>query len=391
MKRMVLPQNVEKVFSGKMPNGFINNVNGWFFTKREVKQAAKKGKLLTLDVDMSGKGICSLKCPHCFRRSNEFLKMKVRDFVSYDELLVRIDEARKLGLKSVKLIGPGEPLEDPNFIKLLIALRKRNITPIVFTKSYILGDDSLCQKLHGMDGKTMIKLLKELDVSILFGVTSFNSEYEDGVVGRIGFHKAREEAIRRLCEAGFNEFVPGQATRLAMVFNPITPYNINEIYDAYVWARERNIHPISSPTMVAGKGLDTISSILPDKDKLIDLYVKINLWAIEHEVYTLSDIKKYGVASYVGGHWCNQISVGMFMRGDGIVLRCPGDDITIQGDINEQSLTQIWNNSENKRKYAGQFNNGCPPKDGQNSTGARSFPEGFFVEVKRRILDYFKR
>lgn len=387
--KLVFPERVPKKFEGRFPKGRVNNVNGWFFREEEVKSAAEKKQMLTMDIDMSGKGVCSLKCPHCFRRSETFKQMKTSEFTDFETLLKRIDEAKKLGLRSVKLIGPGEPLEDPKLIQLLTALHERGITPVIFTKAYILGDDERCKRIHKMDGKELITLLKKLNVSLLLGATSFCEEKEDQIVGKPGFHSAREEAIVRLCEAGFNDFIPGTATRLALVFNPITPYNIDEIFDAYVWARERNIQPVSAPTMVAGNALDRLCNIVPDREQLIELYVKITVWAIEHEVYAVEDIQKHGIPAYAGGHWCNQVATGVFMRGDGKVLRCPGDDITVLGDLKEKPLAEIWLDSENLRKYSGKFNNGCPPKEGKNSACARSFPEGFFEEVKNRILEYF--
>jgi MoaA/NifB/PqqE/SkfB family radical SAM enzyme len=387
MKQMVFP-NVPKKFE-TMPNGFVNNVNGWFFNKKEVADAAEKKSLLTMDIDMAGKGVCSLRCGHCFRRSRIFQEMKTDDFASMEILRTRIDEAIALGLKTIKLIGPGEPLEDPKLIPLLKELHQKGITVLIFTKAYILGNDEKCKRIHGMNGKEMIEMLDKLGVSLLVGVTSFDQEIEEKIVGREGFHTARQEAIERLCNAGFNDFAPGKATRLAMVFNPITPQNIDEIFEAYVWARERNIQPISATTMVAGNAIDGLCQLVPDREQLIELYLKINIWAIEHGILTIEDIREYGIAAYAGGHWCNQVATGVFMRGDGTVLRCPGDDITILGNLKEKTLAEIWLNSENLREYAGKFNNGCPPKEGKNSACASSFPEGFFDEVKKRVLEYF--
>jgi len=62
----------------------------------------------------------------------------------------------------------------------------------------------------------------------------------------------------------------------------------------------------------------------------------------------------------------------------GKVLRCPGDDITILGNIFEQKLEEIWVNSENFKR-AGTFNCGCPPKIG------KSIPNNFFKEVLKRL------
>ena len=95
---------------------------------------------------------------------------------------------------------------------------------------------------------------------------------------------------------------------------------------------------------------------------------------IEKGIQTLAQIKKEGIAAYAGGHPCNQVACGVYVTLGGVVLRCPGDDITVFGDIREKSLKDIWINCENYKR-TGTFNCGCPPKMG------KSILNGFFEEV----------
>lgn len=371
-KTLVFPDIGPKFKGQKVPAGFVNDVRGWSFSRLEVEEAAKTGKLLTMDIDLAGKGTCSLRCGHCFRRTGGFAKEERMDLA---ELTKHLREAKALGLKSVKLIGPGEPLEEKGLLDFLRMLREMDITPLIFTKGLVLGDDSFSQRVHGMDGRALAKALKDPNVSILLGTTSFDPATEDRTVGREGYHSKRHEALKRLDEVGFNEFIPGQPTRLAFVCTPISPTNIDEAFAIYKFARDIHAQPIFAPTMIAGRALDKLCDIVPDSEELLELYVKINLLSIELGITTPEEIASVGITAYAGGAPCNQVAVGMFLRGDGKVLRCPGDDISIQGDLHKQSLTEIWEQSENRRVYAGQYNNGCPPKEG------KSFPEGFFEKV----------
>jgi MoaA/NifB/PqqE/SkfB family radical SAM enzyme len=387
--RQVFP-NIPVLFECMMPKGFRNDVNGWTFTEAEVAEAAKGHQLLTLDIDMgmsTGKeksrrivGGCSLGCPHCFRRQQGFT---TQGYMGVEELFSHLREAKKLGLRSVKLIGPGEPLEEAGLLWFLKELRSLGITPLIFTKAHVLGDDALCMKIHGMDGVQLATELEKLGVSLLVGATSFIPGAQDFDVRKQGYHAKRNLALERIVAAGFTKFKPGEATRLALVCTPVTPRNLGEIFDMYVWARQRNIQPVMAPTMIAGKALDTLSSLLNDGKALASEYAKILVWAVQHNVMTLGQLLKHGVPAYAGGAWCNQVAVGLFVRGDHKVLRCPGDDISIQGDLRVQTLEEIWLNSENVRKHAGQFNNGCPPKEG------KSFPAGFFEEVLERVREFF--
>ncbi len=375
-KTLVFPDIKPKFQDAKVPAGFVNDVRGWTFNRLEVEDAAKTGKLLTMDIDLAGKGTCSLRCGHCFRRTVAFATEERMDLA---ELTKHLREAKSLGLRSVKLIGPGEPLEEKGVLDFLRMLREMDITPLIFTKGHVLGDDVRSQRLHGMDGRQLTAALKDLGVSILLGTTSFDPTTEDGLVNREGYHAQRHEAIERLVEAGFTDFIPGEPTRLAFICAPVSPTNIDEAFAIYKLARDIHAQPILAPTMVAGRALDRLCEMVPDSEEMLELYVKINLLNMELGITTLEEILSVGVTAYAGAAPCNQVAVGMFLRGDGKVLRCPGDDISIQGDLHERSLTEIWEGSENRRVYAGQYNNGCPPKEG------KSFPEGFFEKVMGAI------
>ena len=373
-KTLLLPK-VEKKFD-RFPTGYVNDVEGWTFTREEIRKAKETGSLLTLDVDLPGKGRCRLRCAHCFRRHPDFNKEKR---LNLNEMTGYIKDAAKMGLKSVKLIGPAEPLEDPHLFQFLEMLRGLDVIPLIFTKGHPIGDDALAMRYHKMDGRALLRKLKEYNVSILLGTTSFNPELENSIVRREGYHAARHEAILRLVEAGFNDFIPGKATKLAFVHTPVMPGNIDEAFDIYEWTKLRNIQSVIAPTMIAGGALKMLEKLVVEEAELLDLYVKINLWAIERGMTTFEELEEQGIAAYAGGAPCNQVSAGAFLRGDGKLLRCPGDDYTILGNLKEQDIEHIWKDSENLKKYSGVYNNGCPPKEGI------SFPPNFFKKVMKEV------
>ncbi len=380
-KKLAFP-DVKKIFNGpKVPAGFVNDARGWTFSRLEVEDAARGGKLLTMDIDMAGKGACSLRCGHCFRRTAQFREEKR---MGLGELIKHLEDAKALGLRRVKLIGPGDPLEEKDLLFFLsYVLKRMDVIPLIFTKGHILGDDVASLRIHGLNGAELCEALEEYGASILLGTTSFDPATEDGIVGHKGFHAKRQIAIERICEAGFNDFIPGQATRLAFICAPVTPANIDEAFAIYEFARAIHAQPVLAPTMVAGRALERLCDMIPSPEDLVELYVKINLFNIEHGITTLEEISSVGITAYPGAAPCNQVAVGLFLRGDGKVLRCPGDDISIQGDLREHTLREIWEGSENRRVYAGQYNNGCPPKKDI------SFPKGFFETVLEQVKAHF--
>jgi MoaA/NifB/PqqE/SkfB family radical SAM enzyme len=180
-----------------------------------------------------------------------------------------------------------------------------------------------------------------------------------------------------LVKADFNKFNP---THLCLAINPVTKENYDEAFEIYKWARVRNLYPIVCPTMISGRCARTGAwrKITPTSEEIIDLYTRIYEFNIEKKIQTFEQIKEQGVSSYAGGHPCNQIACGMYLTLTGTVLRCPGDDVTILGNIWKESLEKIWLKSENFGR-AGTYNCGCPPKWG------RSIPYSLFTEVILRL------
>jgi len=370
---------VSIVYNDKFPPNFINDVNGWSFSEEDLKN--NFGKLLTLDIDFGN--LCTLNCPHCFRKNNrvDFDGGKSR-MMSYDHILNVVKEGKRLGLKSVKFLGAGEPFQDKRFLEFLRELKRLDIIPLIFTKGHVIGDNEEVKKWcahYGINtGEELVAELNRLNASILLGFNSFNEAVQEKMVGGIkGYVAKRNRAIELLVKAGFNGHNP---TRLCLAANPVTNDNYGEIMKIYKWGRMRNIYVIVCPTMVSGRCSKEFAwqKINPSANKLIDLYVSINEFNLKNGLITIGQLEKDGIASYAGGHPCNQVACGMYVTLTGKVLRCPGDDTTILGDIWNESLGDIWRKSENYKR-AGTFNCGCPPKLG------KTIPSNLFKEVMVKL------
>jgi len=370
---MKIIPNIPVVFEEKFPTRFVNDVNGWAFSKEILR--ANIGKLLTLDIDFGDR--CSLNCPHCFRRNNR-VDLKSKKLMIYKDIMNIITQAKELGLRSVKVLGAGEPFEDGDFLLFLRELKKLNVIPLVFTKGHVIGDDRLVKRYYSRyniyTGEELVEELNKCNVSVLLGFNSFDTEIQNKMVGGVeNYTYKRNRALELLVEAGFNKSNP---TRLCLATNPVTNDNYSEIEEIYKWARVRNIYVVVTPTMISGRssGEEVWRKITPSADKLLKLYTEIYKFNIEKGIQTLDQIKEEGISSYAGGHPCNQIACGMYVTLTGTVLRCPGDDVTVLGNIWESSLREIWINSENYGR-SGTFNCGCPPKWG------KSIPYNLFTNV----------
>ena len=369
--------NISIVYSDNFPSEYINDVNGWAFSKEVIEN--NSGELLTLDIDFGNK--CSLNCPHCFKKGAFYDTEETE--LNIPRLKEIILEAKTLGLKSVKIVGEGEPLETPEIIEFLEFLHSHKITPLVFTKGHILAEDKVTRSIYNHYGintsKDLISRLFELNVSVLLGFNSFNPVIQDEMVGKVtGYTELRNHALELLVDAGFNKTNP---TRLSLICAPLTNKNYDDAFRIYEWGRRRNLYTVITPTMVSGimSNNDNLAKATPSEEKLIELYTEIYKFNIDNNMQSIAQIREEGISAYAGAHPCNQVSVGMYLTNNGTIVRCPGDDKGTLGNIHRQSLTEIWQNY--KKKSCINFNNGCPAKYG------KSIPDYFFDKVLLRLTE----
>jgi MoaA/NifB/PqqE/SkfB family radical SAM enzyme len=372
---------IPEVYSGRFPAGYRTGVQGWDFSQQELSE--NKGKLLTMDIDFGGNN-CFLNCPHCFRHHgllDKNMEAKRKSSMSYEDTAEVVMQAKELGLKSVKFLGPGEPLQEPMFLEFLEFLDGEDIKSVLFTKGHIIGDDGLANRYQGhkgvKDGYDLAGKLMEYGVSPMVGFRYLNHEKEDRNVGFRGYAEKRDRALQILTDAGFNKSNP---TMMGLTPLPVTKENYGDAFEIYKYGKRRNMCVIVTPTMISGleerqryfKGID-----VTDEQK-VDLYARIYEWNIENGLQTIEDVRREGVSSYAGESPCNQVACGMYMTTDGTVLRCPGDDFTVFGSVKDKPLKEIWEESENYRR-AGTYNCGCPPKAG------KTIPNGFYESVLERL------
>lgn len=349
-----------------------------FFSERELQ--CSPGALLMLDIDLGRR--CSLRCRSCFRRDNSVDDSGPAD-LTYAELLAVLDEAQRIGLKQVKICGAGEPLESPLLLALARDLTARDVGLSIFTKGHVLGDDSLVAEIYGDDGiadaRTLCEEFFRLKTSFLVSFQSAHVDVQDRLVGEVpGYSEKRNLGLELLAEAGFNKPSP---TRLAMCANPMMKANIGELFDIYVYARERNILPVNAALMVSSRKIDRafLAQHDPGSREKEELFTKIYEYNLRTGIQSADDLAEAGISCMPGIHPCNQIAAGLYLTCNGNVIRCPGDSERPLGNVREQSIAEIWQRCR-EWKFTGVFNCGCPYKDGV------TLPEGIYARTLEWLL-----
>jgi len=194
------------------------------------------------------------------------------------------------------------------------------------------------------------------------GFHSFDPAIQDYAVRTPGYTQIRNIALENLVNAGFTD---SSQTRLAFCNAPVRNSTSEDAFPIYVWARERNIYPVTAVLMTSGKQID--SEFLRQNDltheQKVELWTNIYSWNIENGLQTLEEIETDGISCLPGGHPCNQLRAGLYVTMKGNVVGCPGY-IESQGNVRKQSLEEIWEQSKTRRIAGNRFNTGCPPKEG---------------------------
>ncbi len=307
----------------------------------------------------------------------------------WQDVIKVVDEAKSIGLTSLKFLGPGELFQNPDLFDILNALKERNMPISIFTKGAELGSDSLAQKNYSHLGINTAKELVERvagyeNVRILLGFNSFFPDRQDRMVGSFSatadyklldgaivqrgvsnYTEKRNQALVNLVGAGFND--PKRGQRLSLIAAPVGLDQIDEIPIMYTWAARRNIPLIIAPTMESGPksvGLSEYNKKMdPNNEKLADMMVEVYSRAIDDRILTLEQIKQQRVSAYMGTSPCNQVANGLFMRLNGRIQTCPGrsDSSAIFGNVHEEPIAKIWVNSSNY-KLGPLTNNWCTAK-----------------------------
>jgi len=98
---------------------------GLDFTQKEIDDAIKDKRLLSLDLETSL--ACNLRCIYCYssageKRSNELSTKSINDIV---------DQAVNLGVRVISVIGGGEPLLYKDILEILSHIATKPVRRII--------------------------------------------------------------------------------------------------------------------------------------------------------------------------------------------------------------------------------------------------------------------
>jgi MoaA/NifB/PqqE/SkfB family radical SAM enzyme len=302
------------------------NIDGLNFSLEDIQKSKSENRpmLLTLYT----KGICNLKCPSCFieTEDKQFKELTIEQYYNI------LDEAKDLGIKTIKISGAGEPLLDHRIFHIAKYIRKLGMKCVIYTNGTFFGDDDLSYKIHKLKACDLIKNILELDISIVLKYNSFKPDVQDYLVGVKGSGEKIQKGLNNLLKMDFNR----KGTSKLAIQSILTPYNIEEIPELYRFARRNNIFPYFETVLKKGSASENSNIYLTD-DQIKDIFLQ--LLEIDKKEF---HIEWFPAPSFVG-FFCTELYYGMFIDNFGYLKPCAGIHVQLD-NYNNKSLKELWSN-----------------------------------------------
>lgn len=231
-------QNQIKSFPKGSPLISAPALLGYTYTGREAYAARNENRLLSLRLETNRS--CNLRCLYCYAQSGQRLKNEL----TFKELCQVIAQAKNLGVRSVVIIGGGEPTIHPRFRDLVAFTDSLGIRPVIFTNTVSMTPN-------------LARFLYDANASVMGKLDSLNPDIQGFLAGRRDAGAKIRDGLQCLIDAGFTRTDDPMRLRLGVSFVSCR-LNVDEIEDIWQFCRERNIFPnmeVLTPTGRAKENL----------------------------------------------------------------------------------------------------------------------------------------
>lgn len=238
--------------------------------------------------------------------------------MTYADIKKILGDSIKLGIKSVVLIGGGEPLLYPRILDLISYIHSKEIVPVVFTNGSLLGDEKLARKVFNLSCDSLTNFLFKNNVSIILKADTFNNPAYDKIVGRKNSGKIFKKSLDNILAAyQKNHSRPCRHLRAGLA-TVLMRNNKNEIDSIWKYARNNNLFPHFEPVGYEGRAKKIFNNIGLVKREVIAIYKRLSE-IDKHEYNILWD---YNIA--LPAYNCQQLRYSVYINSDGRVQPCNG-------------------------------------------------------------------
>jgi MoaA/NifB/PqqE/SkfB family radical SAM enzyme len=301
-------------------------LRGYMYGAQEAHEARNSNRLLAIRLETNKS--CNLRCRYCYAQSGEDLA-KVADFKNLKNIIL---QAKELGIRSVVVIGGGEPTLYPNFKDLIAYIDSLDIIPVIFSNTVLMTEE-------------LAEFLYEHGASVMGKLDSLKPEVQDYLAGREGASEELRTGLENLLKAGFSKPTEPGELRLGVSFVS-NKMNLEEIEEIWHFCRQNNIFPNMEILTPTGRANDELEDKLLTADEIKEY--KLKLLEIDRNYYGY-DWLPYTPITASG---CLQHLYSMYINIEGNVRPCAPTKLDehpalrVGGEyaynVNKMSLREIY-------------------------------------------------
>lgn len=304
------PEIIKKSFSSKTmhPNKSTQDFLEEYFNG--------KPQLISLHVEITSK--CNERCIHCYIPHEN--KISHIDSDLFYDILKQCKDMKLLHLT----LSGGEPMLHKKFCEFLQKCNEYNFSVNVLSNLTLLDD----------------KIISEMRANPLLGVQvslySMNPNIHDEITQMKGSFEKTKNAILKLIE---ND-IPLQ------ISCPIMKQNKDCYSDVIEWAKNHNIQ-VSDDYVIIARYNHTINNLncrLSDDEVKELIYIKATNNPLYLKQIEIEAKKKKGIEP--NDFVCSVCNSSICIAENGNIYPCAGWQDYILGNVKENSINYIWNNSE---------------------------------------------
>ena len=277
---------------------------------------------------------CNERCLHCYIPHEH--KTRVMALSLAIDVL---DQLQDMGTVGITFSG-GEPFYHPQIKEMLRHARKNDFSINILTNALLLNKD-------------LISVLKEINVNMIqVSLYSMDPEKHDTITQVKGSHSKTLLGIEKLIDAD----IPVQ------ISCPIMKLNKDSYKDVSLWAKKHNVRVLSDFIMMAKTDFDTSNLVhrlnIEETEQLIS-----DIISVDDEYKELLELEpdSRNIEQYGNQPVCGVGIDNACITADGNLYPCAGFQGYALGNANDQSLKEIWKDSE-KLKFLRSIKNSSFPQ-----------------------------
>lgn len=259
---------------------------------------------------------CNERCVHCY------IPHSYKDKVIDPELFYRIlDEGRELNIIHVTLSG-GEPLLHRDFLHFLARCRELDLSVNVLSNLTLLTDE------------IVFEMKKNPLLSVQTSLYSMDPSIHDSITKLSGSFEKTKRGLMQLYSAG----IPVQ------ISCPVMKQNKDDFLDVIRWGREHHIAVAVEPMIFAT--YDHSGSNLANRLSLEEVGEAVDKQLPEGYADMMRETAKEKEMLTGNNPICSICRYSFCVSVEGDVFPCAGWQTNIVGNLNRQTIREIWQTSE---------------------------------------------